>query len=403
MSAWLDFPETASPLRPARSEEAVLGVQPEKRVDPGSPEELAGILAWADASGHAVLPRGGGSKLGWGNPPRRADLVLSTTKLDRILDHPWADLTATVEAGCPFSKVQGALREHGQRLAIDPLFPERTTIGGLLSTNDSGSLRVRYGSLRDLIIGITIALPDGTLARSGGRVVKNVAGYDLPKLATGSLGTLGVITQATFRLHPLPQGIETWSAPIGGRHEASRVVHLLHDSQLPFAGLQVRHVREAPALVDVHLEGTQGGLDAQAQTLRALVPRIERAGEEVWGAREELFGGSGVVVKLGVRPSDLSAALALVAQGAGPSRAVFQGTGLGLVALEAGEGLMDRVRTLRDRIKALGGSLVVLERPEGFSLDCWGDDGDAGGLMRAVKMQFDPKGTLNPGRFAGGI
>src|SRR5579864_1984802 len=192
-------------LKPATPDDAVLGVQPQMVAFPGTEQELAAALKWADQNGLAVVPRGGGTKLDWGNPPVRADLVLSTARLNRILEHAWADMTASVEAGATVQSFQDTLAQHGQRLAMDPLFSEHATIGGLLSTNDSGTLRLRFGSLRDLIIGATIALADGTLASSGGKVVKNVAGYDLPKLITGALGTLGIITRAVFRLHPSPR------------------------------------------------------------------------------------------------------------------------------------------------------------------------------------------------------
>ncbi len=183
-------------VRQASVADAVAGVLPQIVAEPATEQELAKVLKLADEAGLAVIPRGGGTKVDWGNPPGRADLILSTLRLNRILEHAWADLTVTVEAGCTIGKLQGTLAKHGQRLALDALWPEHATVGGMLSTNDSGALRLRFGSLRDLIIGVTLALPDGTLASSGGKVVKNVAGYDLPKLATGALGTLGVITRA---------------------------------------------------------------------------------------------------------------------------------------------------------------------------------------------------------------
>src|SRR5258707_5746105 len=132
-------------------------------------------------------------------------------RLNQVIEHAWADLTVSVDAGCTFQQLQNTLAQHGQHIAVDPLWPERATVAGMLSTNDSGTLRIRYGALRDLIIGVTIALPDGTLASSGGKVVKNVAGYDLPKLVTGALGTLGVITRAIFRLHPLPHNVRSFT------------------------------------------------------------------------------------------------------------------------------------------------------------------------------------------------
>src|SRR5207245_11465779 len=177
----------------------------------------------------AVIPRGGGTKLGWGNPPARADLILSTARLNKIIEHAWADLTVTVEAGCSIQILQQTLAAHGQRLGLDPLWPERATVGGVLSANDSGTVRLRFGALRDLIIGVTIALPDGTLASSGGRVVKNVAGYDLPKLVTGALGTLGVITRAVFRLHPLPRHSRSFTISVSNPREAQQIILAIQD------------------------------------------------------------------------------------------------------------------------------------------------------------------------------
>src|SRR3989441_12724216 len=199
--------------RSATAADGVAGVQPKLVVEPGTEGELAEILRLSSEAGVVVIPRGGGTKLEWGNSPARAGLILSTARMNEIIEHAWADLTVAVQAGCTIQRLQETLAQHGQRLALDPLWPEKATVGGVLSTNDSGALRLRFGALRDLIIGVTIALPDGTLASSGGKVVKNVAGYDLPKLVTGALGTLGVITRAVFRLHPLPRNTRKWMKP----------------------------------------------------------------------------------------------------------------------------------------------------------------------------------------------
>src|SRR6059036_724988 len=219
-------------VRPASPADAVSGVRPKLVVDPGTEKELAEVLRLSNEAGLAVIPRGGGTKPGWGNPPSRADVILSTARLSAIIEHAWADLTVTVEAGCSIRRLQETLAEHGQRLALDPLWPERATIGGVLSANDSGALRLRFGALRDLIIGVTIALPDGTLASSGGKVVKNVAGYDLPKLVTGAFGTLGIITRAVFRLHPLPRNTRSFSIGTKGAEEARRLIHAIQNSNL---------------------------------------------------------------------------------------------------------------------------------------------------------------------------
>ncbi len=190
-SRWDELRTIGSPeqWRDAGPEDTVAGMQPRMVFEPENEIELAAALRCADSGRLSVIPRGSGSKDAWGNPPARADLILSTARLNRIIEHAWADLTVSVEAGCTFATLQNTLAQHGQRIAVDPLWPEHGTVGGILSTNDSGTLRIRYGALRDLIIGVTIALPDGTLASSGGKVVKNVAGYDLPKLVTGALGT----------------------------------------------------------------------------------------------------------------------------------------------------------------------------------------------------------------------
>ena len=282
----------AEHLRAARTGDGVAGVQPQMVFEPSSETELAAALRFGDATGLGVVPRGGGTKTCWGNPPVRADLILSTARLNRVIEYAWADLTVSVEAGCTIQNLQNALAEHGQRIAVDPLWPERATVGGILSTNESGSLRIRYGALRDLIIGVTIALPDGTLASSGGKVVKNVAGYDLPKLATGALGTLGVITRANFRLHPLPRNIRSFTFAARDLGDASRVVLAVQDSWLTPTGLQARFTAGAAPAVDVRFEGTDAGLAAQAVALRKLAAPGDRNRDQ----RRGMAGAGGAVV-----------------------------------------------------------------------------------------------------------
>src|SRR5881392_512199 len=254
----------------ATAADAVAGVQPKLVIEPGAERELAEILRLSNEAGLAVIPRGNGTKLGWGNPPTRADLILSTTRLNEIIEHAWADLTVTVEAGCTIQRLQETLAQHGQRLALDPLWPEKATIGGVLSANDSGALRLRFGALRDLIIGATIALADGTLASSGGKVVKNVAGYDLPKLVTGALGTLGIITRAVFRLHPLPRNTRSFTISVSNPREAQQIVLAVQDSKLAHAFLQSHFSDEKPPASDILFEGTEAGLAAQETQLRVL-------------------------------------------------------------------------------------------------------------------------------------
>ncbi|HJY86719.1 MAG TPA: FAD-binding oxidoreductase [Candidatus Acidoferrales bacterium] len=405
-------------LRPAEPADAIDGVAPQQVVEPGSAQELAQVLRSANDRGVAVVPRGGGTKLGWGNPPRRADLVLGTSRLNRVREHAWADMTATVEAGCNVAQFQKTLAEHGQRLALDPLWPEHATIGGILATNDSGSLRVRFGALRDLIIGITIALPDGTLAKSGGKVVKNVAGFDLPKLATGSLGTLGVISEAVFRLYPLPRETRGTSFTADSVETLNKLVLAIQDSRLAFTGLQLRAQSDATPQLDVRFEGTPAGIDSQLGQLIRLASTAKQAESpgDVWSAREELWGGADatLIAKFSVLPSQLSAACHLFAPTAAALgftwRVVAQANGLGFVRLDAPAEKSENafphaVARIRGELEQLGGSLVVLHCPAGIKpqLDVWGSPGDALSLMRRLKEELDPVGILNPGRFVGGI
>jgi glycolate oxidase FAD binding subunit len=403
----------ATYVRAANTAEAFCGVQPRVVVEPGNERELATALRLASEEGLAVIPRGSGTKLGWGNPPMRADLLLSTARMDKIIEHVWADLTVTVEAGCTWHKLQESLSWRGQRLALDPLWPERATIGGVLSTNDSGALRLRFGSLRDLVIGMTIALPDGTLASSGGKVVKNVAGYDLPKLMTGALGTLGVITRAVFRLHPLPKIAQTFSASAVNLEATQQALQAVQNSKLAHTAIQVRAADDVPPEVDVLLEGTEAGLAAQEIHLKKLLEPlvVAEAPASVWNARQEfwLASDSTAITKFSILPARIANGMEMVRRIADHReirwKTVAQATGIGWLRLD---GSLDHLhaasRELRAEFERGGGSLVVLHRPPGIApLDTWGNVGDALPLMRAVKQQFDPKGTLNPGRFLGGI
>jgi glycolate oxidase FAD binding subunit len=400
-------------LRPATPGDTVCGVLPQFIAEPENEQQLAAILSAANDAGIAVIPRGSGSKLDWGNPPSRAELILSTARLNQILEHAWADQTVTVEVGCALQSLQNALAKHGQRLACDSLWPENATVGGLLSTNDSGALRLRFGALRDLIIGVTLALPDGTLASSGGKVVKNVAGYDLPKLTTGAFGTLGVITRAVFRLHPLPRAARTLS--FAARDFLTMQAHILgiQDSKLAHTALQIRRSAGSQPQADILLEATDAGLDAQESHLRELLgsTTIESSTELVWGARQELWSPAddALVAKISILPAQLEETAACLQSACSSPpldwKMVAQATGIATLRIQ-GEAarLSTAIQQLRAEVQAREGSLVVLRRPsELFSLDAWGDAGDALPLMHALKHQLDPKNTLNPGRFVGGI
>jgi glycolate dehydrogenase FAD-binding subunit len=411
-------------LRAASAADAVDGVAPRMIAEPGTAEDLARCLRWARGAGLKVTPRGGGTKMGWGNPPAACDLLLSTARLDRVNEHAWADMTVIAEAGCRVADLQQALAEHGQHLALDPLWPERATIGGILSTNDSGTLRHRYGSLRDLIIGITVALPDGTLARSGGKVVKNVAGYDLAKLFTGALGTLGVIVQAIFRLHPLPR--ETRSLTFSGTPAAlEQLLLAILASRLTPIGLQLR-AAPGGAQLDVRFDGTAAGIQSQVdqvdQVRQLAAPSAAPldAPADVWTSHQAIWDGAApaLVARLSVLPARITAVCALIERAAAARslawQMVVQGVGAGYVRLAGNEGDEPALRAtlleLREQLAGTGdtkpgGTIVALGCPLAVKrgLDVWGPAADAQPVMVRIKQRFDPDGTLSPGRFLGGI
>jgi len=406
-------------IRAATSADAVCGLRPRLVVEPNNEQELAAVLRLANDSGLVVIPRGGGTKLAWGNSLQRADFILSTTRLNKIIEHAWADLTVSVEAGCVVQTLQAALAEHGQRLAIDPLWPESATVGGILATNDSGTLRLRFGALRDLILGVTIALPDGTLASSGGKVVKNVAGYDLPKLVTGALGTLGVITRAVFRLHPLPHNSKTLSLAPGNLQTMQEILGNVLDSNLAPTALQVRVANNAIPVVDILFEGTEAGIAAQETRLRQIAgaaPASEAA-SSVWRSAQAQWSGIAsadsssfaALAKTTALPAAVADAMEQI-RGLTASRDVrwqltMQGTGIGSLRLDGTpDNLHACLSELREQLLRSGGSVVVYYRPTDLPpFDVWGRPGDALPLMRAIKARFDPRNTLNPRRFVGGI
>jgi glycolate oxidase FAD binding subunit len=414
--AGLDAIVGAEYLRPAEAHDAVDGQRPRAVVEPGNADEVAQVLRYAAAAGLSIAPRGGGTKMGWGNAARRVDVLVSLRRLNRVLEHAWADMTATAEAGCSVARFQSVLAEHGQCLAADALWPERATIGGALATNDSGALRVRFGGLRDLVIGVTVALSDGTVARSGGKVVKNVAGYDLPKLFTGSFGTLGVITEATFRLHPLARAARTLSFTTATPDAANKLALAVHDSPLAPTGLQLRLRSDAAPQLDVRFEGFAPAVEAQAEQLLRLASGVQRltSRQEVWSVREEIWEGKepALVCKFGVLPARLGEFAESVRQAAAEFKAdwqlVAQSIGVGLLRLEGedSEALLSIIEALRDDSAPCECSLVLLQcAPEAKSrVDVWGPRGvGALPLMRRIKERFDPAGILNPGRFVGGI
>ena len=402
-------------LRPASPSDAIDGVQPLGVVAPGTAQEVAKVLRQCSSAGLAVVPRGGGTKLWLGNRPKKADLILSTERLNRVIEHAWGDMTATVEAGCTIDSFQQTLKKHGQRLAADPLWPQAATVGGLLATAESGTLRIRYGAIRDLVLGVEMALPDGSVIKAGGKVVKNVAGYDLNKLVIGSLGTLGVITRAVFRLHSIPVAQATYSTVLNTASEANKVVLAILDSQLVYTGLQVRAQAAGEYVIDVRFEGIPESLQDQYNKLSRVAngrPFSECTGE-VWTTRQNLFlnAGSSVICKCSVLPAQIGSLCDAVFRQAESAQLaatlVVQGTGVGEARLDPSrqQPLAEVLKALRSELDRLQGTLIVEQCPVSMKegLDVWGTLKDTLPLMRQIKAKFDPARILNPGRYVGAI
>lgn len=374
-------------------------------VAPSSFADAAHALAEAAHSDQPVRIAGGGTKLHWGAAPAPDPLVLRTGGLDAIVEHNPGDLTAVFQAGVPLERAQAELAEHGQMLALDPpAVPAGSTIGGVFATGDCGPLRHRYGQPRDLILGITVALSDGTIAKAGGKVIKNVAGYDLAKLFTGSFGTLGLIMSVSVRLHSLPVATAT---AFGATSDAGR----LRDAAVRLA----RAPLELDAL-DVAWHGGRGGMLARVGGQEA-VRRAGRArglmldaGLDEVGVSEDDAGlwdrqragqrsAGQAVVRLAARPTQLPEVIAA----ADRTGAILVGrAALGISYLELEP---DRIEELRRELPD-GVVSTVLDMPEAHRAHTQPWDQPAGplaDLMRSVKRRFDPAGICNPGIFVAGI
>jgi glycolate oxidase FAD binding subunit len=387
------------------------GVRPGVVACPSDTAQVAEVLRAAAAHSLTVVPRGRGTKLSWGTPPDSAHVLLDVSGLDQVLDHQAGDLIVAAQAGTRLFEVQSVVGEAGQRLALDETVPG-ASIGGTLAANTSGPRRVATGTARDLLIGITVVRADGVVAKAGGRVVKNVAGYDLGKLLIGSAGTLGVITDATFRLHPLPPAHRWVSIAVADPAEAQRLVQsVLHGQAVPSA-IEVDWA-DGRGSVSVLLEGRDEGVAGRAATVRRLLG--EAASESVdapgGGATYPWDPGAtgdrrATAVKLTFALSGLAGILA-AGSGPGVSLRGSAGTGVAYAAIAPGSPL-DDVRGVVDRLRRAcvehRGTAVVVDAPAAVkaAVDVWGPI-PALDLMRRVKDQFDPDHRLAPGRFVGGI
>ncbi len=416
MTATADIDAVRAVLPRARHREAsaypIDGRLPEIALRPESPDGVARVLAAAREARAAVVPQGARTALSLGQPLTRYDVALDTTGLHRVVEYEPADMTVTVEAGVTLSALQARLAEEGQYLSVDPPPGDDVTIGGLLATGRAGAWRGHLPAARDLILGITVATPEGKLVSSGGRVVKNVTGYDLHRLHTGALGALGVIVSASFKVAPLPEATATLALRCPDLAVAERAAFELRERRLPLRALTLLEARTASrvglearapaAMLLVAAEGVPAAV-ARAERESRDVARRMRAGVEpvpplAWAELRRRASAADaeddtVVLRLGVPPSAVATTLMSVV---GPRREGWAHLAAGAVYLRSSGLEAPAIRALEAEAQAAGGFLQVEHAPT--ELRACGGAGDLE-LTRALKRTFDPDGVLSPGRW----
>jgi glycolate oxidase FAD binding subunit len=418
---------SAGEVTPARESDAVAGTPARYVAAPASTPEAAAVMKAAAALGLSVVPRGTGSKLSWGSAPTVCDLLIDTGKLGQVISHEAGDLVVSVQAGVQLTALAEVLDAAGQRLALDP--PALGTIGGLIATNAAGPLRFRYGTPRDLLIGITVVRADGTIAHSGGKVVKNVAGYDLGKLFAGSYGTLGLITEATFRLHPKPAAATVVTMTSPDPQSAAAAALAAASSQLAPSAIELDWPSNAaPVTVGVLLEGDEASVQERASRMQSLLTDEREAGRPSVGAfpafwRRRTDGSPALMVRVTCWPAQLANALTAIRAAAAGQQldpSISGSAAAGVLQVELGPNAPASaaaafVTALRSGLSALaapadgawpGAStsvVVVSAPPEVRSQVDMSGAVPALALMQSVKDQFDPEHRMAPGRAPGGI
>jgi glycolate oxidase FAD binding subunit len=407
----------------------VEGRTPEAAVFPGKIEEVATVVRQAAAAGVSVMPWGGGSAIAVGEPPPRAAIVLGMRRLSRVVEHEPGDLTVTAEAGLTLAALQQALRTRGQWLSLDPPDPERATVGGLIAANASGPRRQLYGTVRDLLIGVTVVAADGSIVRGGGRVVKNVAGYDLPKLFIGSWGTLGIVVDATFKLRPLPDDERLVAVRFDRLKDAGNAARALLTGDLIPNAVELLDPGAAAALglpaevaLLVGFDGLREQVDWQVAALGTLVAPL--GGREptalppaTWprlaSVVREALPSAAALMSFSVLPTQVvdtmeQGAQAARQRGLSSAWAAHAGVGVVTAALVAGREAA-AVSTVLTEWRAMavagGGHAMLTWAPLAVKsqVPVWGEAGPAGRIMQRIKAQLDPDNVLNPGRFVAGI
>ena len=413
------------------------GRTPEAVALPGSKEEVAAILLVTAEAKMPVVPWGGGTRMGIGAPPKSLGLVLVLKRLNRLLEHEPGDLTATVEAGMTLAALQRELGRRGQWLSLDPAHAEEATMGGILSSNAAGPRRHLYGSCRDLLIGVTVVTAAGSIVKGGGKVVKNVAGYDLPKLFIGAFGTLGVIVEATVKLRPRPDADRLVIARFARLKEAGAAARAVMGSDLLPSALDLLDGEALRALGQGGADGAAlligiDGIPEQVEWQCAEVERLLRpqglgdmrvhdgaARDTMWRARGGLGRGAypetAAVMRWVVLPAQVANVMeqgTAVAQRAGLGAALSAHAGAGIIeAVLAGGGRADATSVAgvlsewREMVRATGGQALIESAPLAVKerVPVWDDPGPSLRIMQRIKSQLDPNGLLNPGRFVGGI
>lgn len=419
-----------SKVDPVEQDKIAQALAPHTKINcivyPDTVEKLSAVIAWAAEHRWAVFPCGQASKIAWGGllQPNFQDetengvIVIKSDRLHRLIDHAVGDLTVTAEAGMQLATLQKILGEKGQFLAIDPAYPESATLGGIVATGDTGSLRHRYRSVRDMLLGISFVRSDGEIAKAGGRVVKNVAGYDLMKLLTGAYGTLGMISQVTFRVYPLPEASST--VVLGGEEQAiaHTLKNLLASSLTPVAvdlitPLVMQHLGISKTFgLIVRFMSVAPSVQEQAEKLLAMGEREGLKGnafyqddQTIWQTLKQQIwqknidnNHSGVICKIGVIPNQ---AVKICQELATDWAMIHAGSGIGVVRFD--HITPERLLTIRQLCQKNYGYLTVLQAPIEFkqNLDVWGYTGNALDLMQKIKQQFDPQQIFNSGRFIG--
>ncbi len=392
--------------------------QENKILEPTTEEEAAELLRECSRTGQKVKLVGGGTKLDLGNRYAETQVTLSTRKLDKLIDYQPEDLTVTVGAGMTLARLQEILGEHGQMLPLDPPDLPGQTLGGVLATNRSGPRRLLYGTARDLLIGCRFVLADGSIGHSGGRVVKNVAGYDLHKLFIGSYGTLGLLTEVTFKIVPIPQVIGAGDSSFSSAEAAFQAARQCVRSNLMPAALEVVSDFNSSTYtlhfgaegVAVAVEGQLAGLSEICVKAGGMSTRKLAEGAATWFklANLEIAGKFNFCAKVSTTLKDLPNAVRLFeAMGAETkNRYVVQArAGTGVVYLYAelpqsqSQPIISLLEKARAEVRKMEGSLVIERAPLEVKsqLDAWGDFGDAQPSMLALKQKLDPQGLLNPG------